>query len=234
MADWDANSPADDDIVSAFPANERAARAAAKTAFGVDHHDEDDANQGYHEYLTMQDRDGAVPTGVADKITIWHEDGEMKARIGTGTAGPLNVIPGAGEFPADTKLLFPQATAPTGWTQDTDVNDKVIRVVDDSGTGAATGGDWEISGVTVTVAGHALTVSEMPAHAHPGSVLRAGATGNDGGAGSDRSDISVSLSTGVIIASQGGGQAHGHTGSTISADGEWRPAYLDVIKATKD
>lgn len=53
MADWDTTSPADTDIVSQFPANERAARAAGKTNFGVDHREADDGDVGKHERVSL-------------------------------------------------------------------------------------------------------------------------------------------------------------------------------------
>lgn len=53
MADWDKGSPADTDIVSQFPANERAAREAVETNFGVDHREVDDADIGAHEKVTL-------------------------------------------------------------------------------------------------------------------------------------------------------------------------------------
>ena len=71
---------------------------------------------------------------------------------------------------AGTKMLFVQAAAPTGWTQDTSQTDLVLRIVD--GTGGGTGGDWEISGVSVD--GHTLTTGEIPSHRHTLNVSDAG------------------------------------------------------------
>jgi len=56
-----------------------------------------------------------------------------------------------GAIPSGTKMIFAQATAPTGWTQDTSINDKVLRVVD--GQGGGTGGSWTISGLSTGSAG---------------------------------------------------------------------------------
>lgn len=132
---------------------------------------------------------------------------------------PPPVIPV--EVPAGSKVAFFQAAAPTGWTQDTSVNDVVLRAV--SGSGGVGGGDWTISGLTVE--GHALSIDEMPAHSHsytPPSANYASIT-----AGATITRVGAAAQTG----SQGGGAAHSHG---LSADGNWRPAYIDVIIASKD
>ena len=53
MAAWDETNPLDNAIVSQFPANERAARAAVRTNFAVDHHEANDATVGMHDKATM-------------------------------------------------------------------------------------------------------------------------------------------------------------------------------------
>lgn len=139
-----------------------------------------------------------------------------------------------------TSMLFYEATAPTGWTQDTTVNDKVIRVV--NGTGAGTGGSWTISGVTVD--GHALTTTEMPSHSHsvsdPGhahtvpmslQITQPNANTNANTILSGGTTSTSTATTGITIAANGGGAAHTHG---LTADGTWRPAYIDTIVCTKD
>ena len=76
-------------------------------------------------------------------------------------------------FPSGTRMLFHQASAPTGWTKSTTNNDRALRVV--SGTSGGTqGGDYSFSSrlnSTVTtangsVSSHTLTESEIPSHYH--------------------------------------------------------------------
>ena len=65
-------------------------------------------------------------------------------------------------IPAGTKMVFHQASAPTGWTQITTQNDKALRVV--SGVGGGTGGTHSLStppNISHTHAG--------PSHAHAGA-----------------------------------------------------------------
>lgn len=71
MADWDTNSPGDSDVISQYPANERQQRSTVETIFGVDHHSENDASQGYHDRVTLP----AVsrPASVSNGGRIWVE-----------------------------------------------------------------------------------------------------------------------------------------------------------------
>lgn len=261
MADWDTNSPADSDIVSQYPANERAARSAVRSNFGIDHHEANDADVGKHEVVQIIDNAGD-PTVASGQIGVWNNGGKLNTRVASGTVQRIM----KGE--SGTKMVFYQASPPTGWTQDTAVNDRVLRVV--SGSGGTTGGSWTISGVTVD--GHALSVSEMPAHDHGGAsgstspgTNSAGSHTHEASAGSSGTEVAVDTSrfywagetwTGSgearspnnaiksagahshtvnahthSIASQGSGAAHNHG---VTADGNWRPSHIDVIVASLD
>lgn len=127
----------------------------------------------------------------------------------------------AAYFDSGTKMMFLQAAAPAGWTQDNTVNDKVLRIIDNTGTGAATGGNWTLSGMSVD--GHAITISEMPAHTHSevGCTITSGSTGSFGGG--------YTPPTSTTTGSTGGGATHTH-GLTNST---WRPAYVDAIVCVK-
>lgn len=114
-------------------------------------------------------------------------------------------------FVGTTSLLFPQASAPTGWTQDTAVNDRLMRVVSTAGGGS--GGSWTISGLSGTGAGTVSGFTDVPN----------AATGvNTGGssAASDGHQHNISLPVSVTL--------------SLSHNGAWRPAYLDCIRATKN
>lgn len=70
-------------------------------------------------------------------------------------------------FAAGTKLAFPQASAPTGWTQDVTLNDYAMRIV--SGTGGGTGGS--VAFTTAFASGLSdgattLSTAQMPSHRH--------------------------------------------------------------------
>lgn len=74
----------------------------------------------------------------------------------------------AATFPAGTRLIFDQDTAPTGWTRDvTNANDRMIRIV----TGTRThGGSWDQGDHVHNIGAHAHTMSDhkhkMGDHAH--------------------------------------------------------------------
>lgn len=73
--------------------------------------------------------------------------------------------PSPSVIPSGTVMLFFQAAAPVGWTQVTSENDYALRIV--SGTGGALTGNVGLSAFIATGAlGHALTINEMPSHAH--------------------------------------------------------------------
>ncbi len=82
-----------------------------------------------------------------------------------------------------TRTVFHQAAAPTGWTLDAAVNDRVLRV---SGTaGGGNGGSWTISGISVD--DHTLTIDEIPAHTHDAVTFNQPGIGNAlGSAGVER------------------------------------------------
>lgn len=118
-----------------------------------------------------------------------------------------------------TKTLFYQAAAPTGWTLDTAINDRLLRVSNTAG--AATGGSWTITGLASL--GHALTVDQIPSHTHAGVQTPAG---NGFGPPGGGNNLGLAGSTSAT----GGGQAHSHG---VTHDGSWRPAYADVIICTR-
>jgi hypothetical protein len=84
-------------------------------------------------------------------------------------------------FPAGTKMLFQQSTAPVGWTKDTTHDNKALRVV----TGSTSSGgsvnfttafaskavSGTIGNTTAggTVGGTSLTAAQLPSHNHTGS-----------------------------------------------------------------
>lgn len=129
------------------------------------------------------------------------------------------------QFASGVRLLFPQAAAPTGWTQVLTINDRVLRVV--SAAGGGIGGSWTISGLTGTVGSHTLTLNEIPSHSH---VIYDNASGTTTGGGTDFvAPVGSTIGTG----NSGGGAGHDHSFSGVF-DGTWRPSYLNTIFASKD
>lgn len=159
----------------------------------------------------------------------------------------LDAAVATGGFASGTRMLFHQASAPTGWVTVAGLNDRVIRV----GVGGSTGGTWIVGGLTVS--GTALSVAQLPPHSHSGSFASSGGahthtvttgypssvTGNVQFAQPSTYCILSSRTTdagggahshSVTVASEGSGSTHNHG---VTSDSTWRPAYTDVIIAQK-
>ena len=89
-------------------------------------------------------------------------------------ASPLGSL----SAPSGTRMVFNQATAPLGWTQDASaaLSDTALRLV--NGSGGGTGGttpysNW-ISGGTFNVNAFTLSTAQMPSHNHAATVTDPG------------------------------------------------------------
>lgn len=139
---------------------------------------------------------------------------------------PAVTIPTHVDIPAGTAMTFIQESAPTGWTLSTAQNDVVLRI--NSSEGGGTGGAWELSGLTV--GDTTLTTGQIPAHDH--SVQGVSFNVGSGTYAVDVLQYNGASSAGHgITENTGGGGAHDHS---LTADGAWRPAYVDAIVATRD
>lgn len=142
--------------------------------------------------------------------------------VGSSTADPM---------PTGTKVSFYQAAAPSGWTQDTSVNDATIRIV--SSTGGGTGGSVNFSTLFARTStdSYTLTTSDIPAHAH--SVLTGAGgtpivgTGSNSGFSLSGSTTAPSGASTLVVQNTGGGGGHSH-----SID--MRVKYADFLIATRN
>ena len=181
-----------------------------------------------------------------------------------GTAGSQGIQGSAGSgsesFASGTFLIFPQATAPTGWTKFTglSVNDRTLRVVNGS-TGGTLGGSFSFSSVfvnrpvsgiataTVTVSNTTLAASQIPFHTH--NYNDSTVTGVNGGAFSGPNNpaslTGVNVGNPVRTTDSGqngtpavgnGSHSHGTSTSTIfsASSMEFSVGYIDVIICSKD
>jgi len=147
----------------------------------------------------------------------------------------LTNLPASG-MPSGTKVAFFQASAPTGWTQDTGNNDKVLRVV--SGTGGGTGGTHALTSPpslahthtgashthstpshshshSLSAGAHTLTLSEIPSHTHYSQ--RGDSSGSISGQGHQNKDQNKHEKDKITSASGGGGShSHSLSGSITS------------------
>jgi len=192
---------------------------------------------------------------VAGNVTI-SSNGVVDATSFTGNGAGLT---GVDPFESGTKMVFYQASAPTGWTQDTAsaLSNTVMSVV--TGTGGGTGGSTSyfssflattdksgtdtapVSGtVSGTVGGHTLSTPEIASHTH---------TINNQQPAPPVQTLALLTSTSPYqprtgaINPAGGGGSHSHpfSGSLSSATADVSvtvPAadvkYANVIVAAKD
>jgi hypothetical protein len=173
---------------------------------------------------------------VAGNVTI-SSNGVVDATSFTGNGAGLT---GVDPFESGTKMVFYQASAPTGWTQDTAsaLSNTVMSVV--TGTGGGTGGTASyfasflattdktgaqpaapVSGsVSGTVGGHTLSTPEIASHTHCFCVGFGGPAPVPltctltGGSGPDKlcqqSSISPASRFAVSQFNAGGGGSHSH------------------------
>ena len=199
---------------------------------------------------------GAVTAGDGD--IILRTNGAVSATTYTGDGSNLT---GVEPFPSGTKQVFYQASAPTGWTQDTAaaLGNAAMRVV--VGTGGGTGGsdtfqttfgssrstetkDLPVSGsVSGTVGSHTLSTPELASHNHPVSVPRISPNPQPADfrvCGSGNQSTTSNFNTGN--AGGGGGHTHSFSGTLSSTSAPSAsfsiPAmdlkFANVIIAAKD
>ena len=151
-------------------------------------------------------------------------------------------------FASGTKILFYQASAPTGWTIDASVNDVGVRIVSSNGGGVS--GSTSFSSIfkssaintssstinvsNITTGATKLSVSQLASHSHN---INSGATIS---AGDFRFNTSCSTSRNSIsTTSVGSNSTHTHTVS-LSAKGSHSHnitlnlKYINVLICAKD
>jgi hypothetical protein len=190
---------------------------------------------------------GADPTTAG---TLQRNAGRLKWHTGTTVEALAYVseIPtGAGAFPAGTRLVFDQDTPPAGWTRDTTINDRVVRIV---GGARTHGGSWTISGLTSPAHQHDMGNHTHSAAAHSHTLSGGAAIAYDQDTptaivsgeihslvvGTTFSAPKALASTNAVAITTGGPSTNltSSVAVTISSDGSWRPLSRDMIVASKD
>lgn len=148
----------------------------------------------------------------------------------TVTAAELNLIHGQVGIltgASGTKAIFYQNTAPSGWTIQNTLDDKLLYITKGSAAGGQTGGGVHSAGTwTLTTGSHILLATEMPAHTHTQVCDGRGASANAYGAYS--ADPVAYMYEGLVTGSTGGGGGHTHESAT------WRPAAYCAIICSKN
>jgi len=176
--------------------------------------------------------------------------GSQTLKMNSGATAPEWVTVAGGDIPSGTKMLFYADTAPSGWTIDNTLDDKVVFITKGSSAGGQTGGGAHSSGTwtqpnhthtgpshTHTTAAMTLDTAKIPSHAHgiplwqdPGG-LSIYATRQTTRIGTENTDAA------------GGGNSHEHgatgaDGTGATGDGAtantWRPAAYCMIICSKN
>jgi len=178
--------------------------------------------------------------------------GSQTLKMNSGATAPEWVTVAGGDIPSGTKMLFYADTAPTGWTIDNTLDDKVVFITKGSSAGGETGGGAHSSGTwtqpnhthtgpshTHTTAAMTLDTAKIPSHTHVMNIWNGGATFTNTRAFGCDSPVAVAPETG----STGSGNSHEHgatgaDGTGATGDGAtantWRPAAYCMIICSKN
>jgi len=202
----------------------REIKRAVKNCFKAEHHGD---SSGAHKFPFGNTANR--PTGVSGRIYINTEELAIEFYNGT----DWQKI--ADRFPSGTKLLFPMATPPVGWTKVTTWDDVTIIITSGS-DGGTTDGQWAITGLTFR---HYHTVDTRHTHTVPVNGWLDGYELQ-----SCDSDYCIPYKTDQTLTTTQAGavdtesswplKTGGMQDDNVSSDGLWRPAHLKVICAEKD
>jgi hypothetical protein len=174
----------------------------------------------------------------AELSEIALKDGTLQTGLNADTLDGLHAADFASAaFPSGTALVFHQASPPGGWTIKSRPSVDVTLIWGNSAgdTGGTSNGvtSWAVAtGFYVnTVATHALSIAELPAHTHTLGPFSGSITTVQSGTGTNISQPGLGSD---VTNSTGSGNAHGHSGSTVSRGSGYRPPGHYVIIATKD
>ena len=181
---------------------------------------------------------GTSPSQAIDGSLYWDSSlGALFVRYNDGVtsqwvqATPTGGGGGGGDIPSGVTMLFLEATAPAGWTQEVTNNNKALRLV--SGTGAGTGGSTSFTSVftsrSVPLLEHTHVLSEGSGHVHalPQAIVYVSpGTGSVELYANGYTPLvnSQSAVTGATIANAG----------TAGATMDFAVQYVDIIACTKD
>lgn len=245
------SKPADIDNISDGATEIRKFKVAVRERFAKDHYFDTagtDANHGEHSKVTLQEQSGK-PLAEANKGYLYTKEVSGKAELFwededgnelqlTSGGSPSSSV----QFPSGTKMVFYQDTAPTGWTIQNTLDDKLLYVTKGSTAGGQTGGGVHSSGTWswagIRTADHTLSAAEsgVPAHTHTAVYpIREDDSGgtqtywNEGNLGTDSTPSHDNPVTVFANAAAAASSGHSHALSGSS----WRPAAYCVIIAAK-
>ena len=226
--DWNSgfeDVPGDSDAISDGAGRIRDLKEAIQERMAHDHYmtvGGTNADHGEHQKIIFHEPESSYPVPGENKGALYTKNVSDKAELHwtdeDGNNLPLTSAGALLAVPVGTKMYFYQDTAPTGWTYDSAVVDRVLSVKGGAQAYNANGGT---EAGTWTQPGHTLTTDEMPAHTHDYTPPTY--------EGRDNGSYTTARASTVVTASApaGGGSSHNH-GTT------YRPYAAIGIIATKD
>ena len=166
----------------------------------------------------------------------------------TATEAELNALHGLTNFyfPSGTRMPFAQASAPTGWTQDTsdNANNRMLRVINSAGGGVGGSDSPIVNSTTMVAHTHTFTGSALAAHTHSdaGHQHTMDNRGNPAVAygsyyaGSNSANLQGATGTTTVgyanISSVSAGTPVGSNSTTTGVS--WTPRYINIIICSKN
>ena len=171
---------------------------------------------------------GALGDGLASPVLTTEAEFGYLVGVTSGIQGQFGALStrvdgleAALSAPTGTRLAFHQASPPVGWTQDTAIDDSMLRIV--SGVGGGTGGtDSPILNDTVPT--HTHVADNAGAHTHNyDAFLESGGNAFDAGVGVVRQTVATTSAG-----------DHTHTIQDNAGGANWTPKYHDFIVCSAD
>ena len=162
----------------------------------------------------------------------------------TTTEAELNALHGLTNyyFASGTRMPFAQASAPTGWTQDTSSNadNRMLRVVNTAGGGVAGTDSPIVNSTTMVAHTHTFTGTALAAHTHTDSghshsITTYAALTQGGPNATPIWYGTAGGTTGTGFANISSNSAGTPSGSNSTTTGvSWSPRYIDMIICSKN
>jgi len=208
IADLDKSYPLGDDPTSEGDNHLRLIKAVLKAQFpGVD-------GDGYKEAIIATEQELNWLSGLTDSVQT-----QLDA-----LSGRVTELESQLSAPQGTALTFWQSAAPIGWTQDTNLDDMMLRVVATPGGGTG-GSDSPI--VMDKVPSHTHVTGDV-SHSHSFSMVSSLAShpGTSGTSIDTTGHHSNSFTTDP--------ETHSHPVLSNSGASNWEPKYVDMIICKKN